>query len=130
MKIDNHFVNLYPKVTRKVKPVNNSEPIGDNVENDIQHEYKSDTIITYCPACQIRLTLEIPHPNAKGDYYQLTGIPDSVAIHLETRTIFCTNCANTIIIEPVEKRVKENFFTVKIDCSKMSKGHEDWYDNQ
>ena len=114
---------------RIVPPVNNSELIGDNVENDIQHENKSDTIITYCPACQIRLTLEIPHPNAKSDHYQLISIPDSVAIHLETRTIFCTNCTNTIIIEPVEKRNNQNLFTVKIDCSKMSKGYEEWYDN-
>jgi uncharacterized Zn finger protein (UPF0148 family) len=130
MKIDNHIVNLYPKITRKVPKVNNIEPIRGNMDKDKEIENRHDTVITYCPACQSRLTIDVSHSKAENNQYQLVSIPDHVAMHLEARSIFCAICENTVIIEPLDKRVKEHFFTVKLDCSKMSKGHESWYDNQ
>ena len=130
MKIDNHIVNLYSKVTRKVKPVNNIEPIRGNMESDKEIEDKHDTVIAYCPACQQRLHLVIIHSKGNLDQYQLHNLPDHVAMHLTSRTILCIECDNTIIIEPLEKKTKEYFFNMKIDCSNMSPGHQSWYDNQ
>lgn len=130
MKIDNHTVNLYPKVTRKVKPVNNIEPIRGNMEKDKEFENAYDTVITYCPACQTRLLLNVLHPKAEGNQYQLISIPDHIAMYVKPTRIYCTTCDNTTIIEPIEKQIKEHLFTVKLDCSNMSKGHESWYENQ
>ena len=87
-----------------------------------------DTIITYCVSCKERIDLPVIHDNASNNYYQLVNIPDHVADAVHDQKIYCNQCRNTNLLEKQKKVSNLNVFTLKLDCSNMNPGTEDWYE--
>ena len=88
-----------------------------------------DTILVYCQACQERMDVPITHKDATNNQFQLVSIPQKFAYKLENYKVYCKRCGNTNIIERQNHVNHYEVFTVKLDCSNMNHGTNDWYEN-
>ena len=117
-----------PKVT-KIEPTNNGANMDDSNCPDKLEPALYDTIITYCVSCKERIDLPVIHDNASNNYYQLVNIPDHVADAVHDQKIYCNQCRNTNLLEKQKQVSNLNVFTLKLDCSDMNPGTEDWYED-
>ena len=88
-----------------------------------------DTIITYCVSCKARIDIPIIHDSASNNYYQLVNIPDHIADEVHNQKVYCKQCRNTNLLEKQKKVSNLNVFTLKLDCSDMNPGTDDWYED-
>ena len=117
-----------PKVT-KTELVRNGIDMSDSDCPDKLEPALYDTIITYCVSCKERIDLPVIHDNASNNYYQLVNIPDHVADAVHDQKIYCNQCRNTNLLEKQKQVSNLNVFTLKLDCSDMNPGTEDWYED-
>ena len=113
-----------PKVT-KIELTNNGADVLSNFQ---QSEHKYDTIITYCISCKERIDFPVVHDNATSNYYQLVNVPDQVADEVHNQKVYCKQCRKTNLLEKQKQVTNLNVFTLKLDCSNMNPGTEDWYE--
>ena len=88
-----------------------------------------DTVLVYCQACQARIDIPIVHKEATNNQFQLVSIPKEFAYKVENYRAYCNQCGNTNIIERQNHVNHYEVFTVKLDCSNMNHGTNDWYEN-
>ena len=117
-----------PKVT-KIEPTNNGVNMDDSNCPDKLEPALYDTIITYCVSCKARIDIPIIHDSASNNYYQLVNIPDHIADEVHNQKVYCKQCRNTNLLEKQKKVSNLNVFTLKLDCSNMNPGTEDWYED-
>ena len=117
-----------PKVT-KIEPTNNGVNMDDSNCPDKLEPALYDTIITYCVSCKARIDIPIIHDNASNNYYQLVNIPDFIADEVHNQKVYCKQCRNTNLLEKQKQVTNLNVFTLKLDCSNMNPGTEDWYED-
>ena len=117
-----------PKVT-KIEPTNNGVNMDDSNCPDKLEPALYDTIITYCVSCKARIDIPIIHDNASNNYYQLVNIPDHIADEVHNQKVYCKQCRNTNLLEKQKKVSNLNVFTLKLDCSDMNPGTDDWYED-
>ena len=117
-----------PKVT-KIEPTNNGVNMDDSNCPDKLEPALYDTIITYCVSCKARIDIPIIHDNASNNYYQLVNIPDFIADEVHNQKVYCKQCRNTNLLEKQKKVSNLNVFTLKLDCSDMNPGTDDWYED-
>ena len=117
-----------PKVT-KIEPANNGVHMDDSNCPDKLEPALYDTIITYCVSCKARIDIPIIHDSASNNYYQLVNIPDHIADEVHNQKVYCKQCRNTNLLEKQKQVTNLNVFTLKLDCSNMNPGTEDWYED-
>ena len=117
-----------PKVT-KIEPTNNGVNMDDSNCPDKLEPALYDTIITYCVSCKARIDIPIIHDNASNNYYQLVNIPDFIADEVHNQKVYCKQCRNTNLLEKQKQVTNLNVFTLKLDCSDMNPGTDDWYED-
>ena len=117
-----------PKVT-KIEPTNNGANIDDSNCPDKLEPALYDTIITYCVSCKSRIEFPVVHDKATNNSFQLVNIPDHVADEVHEQKIYCKQCRNTNLLEKQKQVTNLNVFTLKLDCSNMNPGTEDWYED-
>ena len=117
-----------PKVT-KIEPTNNGANMDDSNCPDKLEPALYDTIITYCVSCKSRIDIPVVHDKATNNYYQLVNIPDHIADEVYDQKVYCKQCRNTNLLEKQKKVSNLNVFTLKLDCSDMNPGTEDWYED-
>ena len=117
-----------PKVT-KIEPTNNGVNMDDSNCPDKLEPALYDTIITYCVSCKARIDIPIIHDSASNNYYQLVNIPDHIADEVHNQKVYCKQCRNTNLLEKQKKVSNLNVFTLKLDCSDMNPGTDDWYED-
>ena len=117
-----------PKVT-KIEPTNNGANMDDSNCPDKLEPALYDTIITYCVSCKSRIEFPVVHDKATNNSFQLVNIPDHVADEVHEQKIYCKQCRNTNLLEKQKQVTNLNVFTLKLDCSNMNPGTEDWYED-
>ena len=117
-----------PKVT-KIEPLNNGAYMNDSNCPDKLEPALYDTIITYCVSCNARIDIPVIHDNATNNYFQLVNVPDYVADEVHNQKVYCKKCRNTNLLEKQKQVTNLNVFTLKLDCSNMNPGTEDWYED-
>ena len=117
-----------PKVT-KIEPTNNGANMDDSNCPDKLEPALYDTIITYCVSCKSRIEFPVVHDKATNNSFQLVNIPDHVADEVHEQKIYCKQCRNTNLLEKQKQVTNLNGFTLKLDCSNMNPGTEDWYED-
>ena len=117
-----------PKVT-KIEPLNNRADMNDSNCPDKLEPALYDTIITYCVSCKERIEFPVVHDKATNNSFQLVNIPDHVADEVHEQKIYCKQCRNTNLLEKQKQVTNLNVFTLKLDCSNMNPGTEDWYED-
>jgi transcription elongation factor Elf1 len=88
-----------------------------------------DTVLAYCQSCGNRMDIPIVHKDASNNQFQLVSVPVSLSDKLNNYKIDCINCGNTNIIEKQSKVANFEVFTIKLDCSNISLGTDDWYED-
>ena len=117
-----------PKVT-KIELLNNGAYMNDSNCPDKLEPALYDTIITYCVSCNARIDIPVIHDNATNNYFQLVNVPDYVADEVHNQKVYCKKCRNTNLLEKQKQVSNLNVFTLKLDCSNMNPGTEDWYED-
>jgi len=117
-----------PKIT-KIEPSNNGADMDDSNCPDKLEPVLYDTIITYCVSCKTRIEFPVVHDKATNNSFQLVNIPDHVADEVYEQKIYCKQCRNTNLLEKQKQVTNLNVFTLKLDCSNMNPGTEDWYED-
>ncbi|SVA62214.1 uncharacterized protein METZ01_LOCUS115068 [marine metagenome] len=117
-----------PKIT-KIEPSNNGADMDDSNCPDKLEPVLYDTIITYCVSCKTRIEFPVVHDKATNNSFQLVNIPDHVADEVHEQKIYCKQCRNTNLLEKQKQVTNLNVFTLKLDCSNMNPGTEDWYED-
>ena len=117
-----------PKVT-KIELLNNGAYMNDSNCPDKLEPALYDTIITYCVSCNARIDIPIIHNNASNNYFQLVNVPDHVADEVHSQKVYCKQCRKTNLLEKQKQVSNLNVFTLKLDCSDMSSGTDDWYED-
>ena len=87
-----------------------------------------DSVRVYCRYCQEKLDLRVYHSKGKFETYQIVNLPEYLADHLDTRTIECTHCDKSFILEKNTKDKKTDYL-LKLDCSNMRPGMDSWYED-
>ena len=88
-----------------------------------------DTVMAYCQSCGNRMDIPIIHDKATNNQFQLVSVPVEFSKKLDNYKIECINCDSTNIIEKQDKISNFEVFTIKLDCSEMSSGTDDWYED-
>ena len=118
-----------PKVT-KTELVRNGINMSDSdCPDKLEPAHMYDTIITYCVSCQERIDIPVVHDKATNNHYQLVNIPDHVADEVHSQKVYCKQCRKTNLLEKQKQVSNLNVFTLKLDCSDMSSGTDDWYED-
>ena len=117
-----------PKVT-KIEPTNNGVNMDDSNCPDKLEPALYDTIITYCVSCKERIEFPVIHDKATNNSFQLVNIPDHVADAVHDQKVYCKQCRRTNLLEKQKQVTNLNVFTLKLDCSNMNPGTEDWYED-
>ena len=117
-----------PKVT-KIEPLNNGADMDDSNCPDKLEPALYDTIITYCVSCKERIEFPVIHDKATNNSFQLVNIPDHVADAVHDQKVYCKQCRRTNLLEKQKQVTNLNVFTLKLDCSNMNPGTEDWYED-
>ena len=117
-----------PKVT-KIEPLNNGADMDDSNCPDKLEPALYDTIITYCVSCKERIEFPVIHDKATNNSFQLVNIPDHVADAVHDQKVYCKQCRSTNLLEKQKQVTNLNVFTLKLDCSNMNPGTEDWYED-
>ena len=117
-----------PKVT-KIEPLNNGADMDDSNCPDKLEPALYDTIITYCVSCKKRIEFPVVHDKATNNSFQLVNIPDHVADAVHDQKVYCKQCRRTNLLEKQKQVTNLNVFTLKLDCSNMNPGTEDWYED-
>ena len=117
-----------PKVT-KIEPLNNGADMDDSNWPDKIEPALYDTIITYCVSCKERIEFPVVHDKATNNSFQLVNVPDHIADEVHEQKIYCKQCRNTNLLEKQKQVTNLNVFTLKLDCSNMNPGTEDWYED-
>ena len=117
-----------PKVT-KIEPTNNGANMDDSNCPDKLEPALYDTIITYCVSCKSRIEFPVVHDKATNNSFQLVNIPDHVADAVHDQKVYCKQCRRTNLLEKQKQVTNLNVFTLKLDCSNMNPGTEDWYED-
>ena len=117
-----------PKVT-KIEPLNNGVNMDDSNCPDKLEPALYDTIITYCVSCKERIEFPVIHDKATNNSFQLVNIPDHVADAVHDQKVYCKQCRRTNLLEKQKQVTNLNVFTLKLDCSNMNPGTEDWYED-
>ena len=116
-----------PKIT-KIEPSNNGADMDDSNCPDKLEPVLYDTIITYCVSCKSRIEFPVVHDKATNNSFQLVNIPDHVADAVHDQKVYCKQCRRTNLLEKQKQVTNLNVFTLKLDCSNMKPGTEDWYE--
>ena len=117
-----------PKVT-KIEPLNNGADMNDsNCPDKLEPAHMYDTIITYCVSCKERIEFPVIHDTATNNHYQLVNVPDHIANEIYDQKVYCKKCRRTNLLEKKKQVSNLNVFTLKLDCSNMSSGTNDWYE--
>ena len=88
-----------------------------------------DTVLAYCQSCGNRIDIPFVHDEASNNQFQLVSVPVGLSDKLNNYKAYCNNCGKTNIIEKQSKVANFDVFTVKLDCSEMSSGTDDWYED-
>jgi len=93
-----------------------------------QYPRPYDNVMLYCRYCQTRIEIKVYHPTAQLEHYQLINLPERIAKHMEDRKVHCKTCDKDFLLEKQHKEEKFDFH-LKLDCSNMSGGMEEWYED-
>ena len=136
MIIERHKLIGRLPVKRRVPKVTKIEPVRNGVDMDSSNTY--DTVLAYCQRCYKRIDIPVVHDEAVNNQYLLVSVPVVLSDKLNNYKAYCNNCGSTNIIEKQQKVTNFEVFTVRldetreaeiIDCSKMSSGTDDWYED-
>ena len=117
-----------PKVT-KPEPIKNGAYMDESKCPDKLEPAVYDTVLAYCQSCGNRMDIPIVHKDASNNQFQLVSVPVSLSDKLNNYKIDCINCGNTNIIERQNHINRYEVFTIKLDCSNISLGTDDWYED-
>ena len=135
MIIERHKLIGQLPVKRRVSKVTKIEPIKNGAymtDSDCPYKVEPktyDTVMAYCQSCGNRMDIPIVHDKATNNQFQLMSVPVEFSNKLDNYKIDCINCGSTNIIEKQDKISSYEVFTIKLDCSEMSSGTDDWYED-